>query len=201
MTDKKIETMTLYDFSAKNILGDDAIDFNQFRNKVVIVVNAASYCGFTKTNYTGFSTLLDRFYDKGLRVLVFPCNQFMGQERDAPSAIKAFAEQYDKRFVLAEKIDVNGSEAHPLFMWLKERCPGFLVDAIKWNFTKVCCLYLSSLTHHHRAIASFSSTATECPWRDLPPMTTPPSWFPRLRSSLSKNSQKSSTLSLWQIMA
>lgn len=153
MSDKNIESMSLYDFSAKNILGDDAIDFNQFRDKVVIVVNAASYCGFTKTNYTGLSSLLDRYYDKGLRVLLFPCNQFMDQERDSPQTIKAFAEQYDKRFVLAEKVDVNGSGAHPLFMWLKQRCPGFLVDAVKWNFTKVRHPCPPSLTtpssHHH----------------------------------------------------
>lgn len=127
---------TFYDFSAQDILGSKPLDFSQFRDKVVIVVNAATYCGYTKANYGGLSELLDKYYERGLRVLMFPCNQFMNQERDEAEKIKAFAEQYDKRFILAEKVDVNGSDAHPLWQWLKDKCPGFLVDAIKWNFTK-----------------------------------------------------------------
>lgn len=127
---------TFYDFEAHNILGNSKLDFNQFRDKVVIVVNAASYCSLTKTNYSGLSVLLDRYYNRGLRVLMFPCNQFMGQEPDAAEQIKAFADDYDTRFVLAQKVDVNGAEAHPLWKWLKDQCPGFLVDAVKWNFTK-----------------------------------------------------------------
>lgn len=128
---------TLYEFKANNILGSEELDFDQFRDKVVIVVNGASACGYTKSNYAGLSTLLDRYYADGLRVLLFPCNQFGHQEREEPTKIKAFVEGYDKRFVLAEKINVNGNEAHPLFDWLKHKCPGFLIDAIKWNFTKV----------------------------------------------------------------
>lgn len=100
-------------------------------------MNAASYCGFTKSNYSGLSKLLDEYYERGLRVLLFPCNQFANQERDDPATIKAFADNYDKRFILAEKVNVNGSEAHPLWTWLKEQQHGFLIDAIKWNFTKV----------------------------------------------------------------
>jgi glutathione peroxidase-family protein len=127
---------TFYDFTARDILGQRDLDFTQFRNQVVIVVNAASYCSLTKTSYTGLSTLLDKYYSRGLRVLLFPCNQFMNQERDGAEQIKSFAEQYDKRFIIAEKINVNGGDAHPLWQWLKESCPGFLIDAIKWNFTK-----------------------------------------------------------------
>ncbi|PJF20114.1 Glutathione peroxidase [Paramicrosporidium saccamoebae] len=127
---------TFYDFSARDILGSQQLDFSQFRGQVVIVVNAATYCGYTKSNYSGLSELLDKYYDKGLRVMMFPCNQFMNQEKDEAEKIKAFAEQYDKRFILAEKVDVNGSDAHPLWKFLKDKCPGFLVDAIKWNFTK-----------------------------------------------------------------
>lgn len=104
---------------------------------MVIVVNGASSCGLTKGNYSGLSNLLDQYYERGLRVLLFPCNQFAGQESDAPAAIKQFVEAYDQRFTLAERTNVNGEDTHPLFAWLKKECPGFLVDAIKWNFTKV----------------------------------------------------------------
>lgn len=128
---------TFYDFKARDILGQRDLDFSAFCNNVVVVVNAATYCGLTKGNYSGLSQLLDKYYDQGLRVVLFPCNQFANQERDAPEKIKAFAEGYDPRFVLAEKVGVNGTDAHPLWKWLKAQCPGFLVDAIKWNFTKV----------------------------------------------------------------
>lgn len=129
---------TFYDFSAHDILGSKELDFSQFRGKVVVVVNSASYCGFTKDSYSGLSKLLDKYQDRGLAVLLFPCNQFMNQERDDPETIKKFVEQqYDTRFIIAEKVNVNGSEAHPLWKWLKDQCPGFLVDSIKWNFTKV----------------------------------------------------------------
>lgn len=128
---------TFYDFRARDILAQSELDFNQFRNKVVIVVNAASYCGLTKSNYSGLSELLDRYYEKGLRVLLFPCNQFANQERESPDKIKQFVEAYDQRFVIAEKVNVNGSDAHPLWVWLKDHCGGFLFDSIKWNFTKV----------------------------------------------------------------
>lgn len=108
------------------------------------MVNGASSCGLTKNSYGGLSGLLDRYYERGLRVLLFPCNQFAGQESDTPAAIKSFVEAYDQRFILAERTDVNGAGAHPLFAWLKKECPGFLVNAIKWNFTKApgsedCC--------------------------------------------------------------
>ena len=135
-TDSDSKNKTFYDFSAQDILGQKPIDFSQFRGQVVIVVNAASYCGLTKSNYSGLTELLNKYYDKGLRVLLFPCNQFNRQEPDSADKIKAFADGYDSRFILAEKVNVNGSEAHPLWVWLKDQCGGFLIDAIKWNFTK-----------------------------------------------------------------
>lgn len=128
--------MSFFDFVIKNAMGTQTIDMNQFKNKVTIVVNVASKCGYTKNNYTGLSKLLDEFYDKGLMVLCVPCNQFGKQEPGTGEDICTFADKYDGRFIIAEKSKVNGADAIPLYTYLKKECPGLLVNAIKWNFTK-----------------------------------------------------------------
>jgi len=74
--------------------------------------------------------------DGGLAILGFPCNQFGGQEPGTNEEIKAFADGYGVKFDMFEKIDVNGSDAHPLWKYLKAKQGGMLIDAIKWNFTK-----------------------------------------------------------------
>lgn len=102
----------------------------------MLISNVASKCGFADDSYKGFSTLIDRYYDQGLRVLLFPCNQFGSQEPGDSCSIKAYSENYNKRFIQTEKIEVNGSGEHPIFAWLKKVAPGFLLDRIKWNYTK-----------------------------------------------------------------
>lgn len=99
-------------------------------------MNVASKCGYTGSNYRELSQLLDKYYDKGLRVLLFPCNQFMNQESGDACSIKAMSDGYNPRFIMTEKIKVNGSDAHPIYKWMKEKASGFLVNAIKWNFSK-----------------------------------------------------------------
>lgn len=100
------------------------------------MVNVATQCGYTANNYTQFKTLLDLYYDKGLRILLFPCNQFGSQEPGEACSIAEANMKRDPRFITTEKIDVNGSNEHALFGWLKKGASGFLVDAVKWNFTK-----------------------------------------------------------------
>jgi glutathione peroxidase len=126
----------LYDFSAKT-LGGAAKSLGDFRGKVVLVVNTASECGFTP-QYEGLETLSRKFRDKGLEVLGFPCNQFGGQEPGGAAEIGAFCEKnYGVSFLMFDKIEVNGSGAHPLYKWLTHAAPGILgTEAIKWNFTK-----------------------------------------------------------------
>lgn len=128
--------MSFFDFVVKNAFGTQNIDMSQFKNKVTIVVNVASKCGYTKSNYSGLSKLLDEFSDKGLMVLCVPSNQFGKQEPGTAEDICTFADKYDERFIIAEKSKVNGSDALPLFEYLKKECPGVLINAIKWNFTK-----------------------------------------------------------------
>lgn len=100
------------------------------------MANVATKCGYTGDNYKQMSELLNKYYDQGLRVLLFPCNQFNNQESGDSCAITAFASGYNPKFIMTEKVKVNGSEAHPVFAWMKKKAGGFLIDAVKWNFTK-----------------------------------------------------------------
>lgn len=110
---------------------------DDFRGKVLLVVNTASKCGFTP-QYEGLEALHREYADRGFAVLGFPCNQFGGQEPGDAEEIRSFCStNYDVSFPLFGKVDVNGDEAHPLFKALKRARPGLLgSEAIKWNFTK-----------------------------------------------------------------
>ncbi|EPZ32438.1 glutathione peroxidase [Rozella allomycis CSF55] len=134
MTDAK--NAAFYDFSALDISEKKDISMKDFQGKTLLVVNIASKCGLTASNYPQLKELNDKFYDKGLRILCFPCNQFAGQEPGTNEEINQFACQYDPKFQMFAKIDVNGSNTHPLYAFLKTKCPGFGINAIKWNFTK-----------------------------------------------------------------
>jgi glutathione peroxidase len=109
----------------------------QYRGKVLLIVNTASKCGLTP-QYEGLQALHAQFAAQGLEVLAFPCNQFGGQEPGDAEAIGEFCEtNFGVRFPLFAKIDVNGDNADPLFDFLKANAPGLLgTEAIKWNFTK-----------------------------------------------------------------
>ncbi|WP_263262848.1 glutathione peroxidase [Pseudomonas sp. RIT-PI-S] len=105
--------------------------------RAYLVVNTASKCGFTP-QYQGLEQLWQRYRDRGLVVLGFPCNQFGGQEPGSESEISQFCElNFGVTFPLFRKVDVNGERAHPLFSALKHKAPGLLgTTRIKWNFTK-----------------------------------------------------------------
>jgi len=128
---------SIYEFSAKTIDGED-VSLDKYKGKVCIIVNVASKWGKTKVNYTQLVEMYEKYVseDGGLAILGFPCNQFGGQEPGTNDEIKAFADGYGVKFDMFEKIDVNGSDAHPLFKYLKAKQGGMLIDAIKWNFTK-----------------------------------------------------------------
>ena len=129
-------SQTLYDFSAL-LLNGDLQTFDAYRGKILLIVNTASQCGFTP-QYTGLEELYRTYQEKGLIVLGFPCNQFGGQEPGDAEAIGQFCQtRFDVSFPLFAKIDVNGDNAHPLYVWLKHEAAGILgTEAIKWNFTK-----------------------------------------------------------------
>jgi len=127
---------TLYDFSAQDIAGTE-VSLERFRGQVLLVVNTASQCGFTK-QYAGLERLYEDLNGRGFAVLGFPCNQFGGQEPGDAEEIANFCKlNYDVRFPMFAKIEVNGANAHPLYRWLKGEAKGLLgSEAIKWNFTK-----------------------------------------------------------------
>lgn len=129
--DKKI----IYDFIVKDKKGND-VSLSTYKGKVILIVNTASKCGFTP-QFEGLEKLWKDFGDKDLQVIGFPCNQFANQELGTDDQIQEFCSlNYGVTFPIMKKIKVNGSEADPLYKWLKSEKGGFLTSAIKWNFTK-----------------------------------------------------------------
>lgn len=126
----------IYSIPLKTIDGKEC-DLSQYADKVMLIVNTASRCGFTG-QYKGLEELYRKYKDKGLVVLGFPCNQFKSQEPGTEAEISRFCElNYGVTFPMFSKIDVNGDNTHPLYNELKQRAPGVLgTQAIKWNFTK-----------------------------------------------------------------
>jgi glutathione peroxidase len=126
----------VYDFEAQTLDGAPA-PLADYRGKVLLIVNTASKCGFTP-QYKGLESLWEKYRDRGLVVLGFPCNQFGSQEPGDAAEIASFCSlTYDVKFPMMAKIEVNGPKAHPLYAWLKSQKKGLLgSEAIKWNFTK-----------------------------------------------------------------
>lgn len=129
--------MTTIDaFEAKSLDGT-TVPLSTWKGRVRLVVNTASRCGFTP-QYAGLEALQQEYGPRGLTVLGFPCNQFGAQEPGEAAEIRSFCDtRFGVSFPLFAKIEVNGPEAHPLYVWLKREAPGLLgLQAIKWNFTK-----------------------------------------------------------------
>jgi len=130
------DAANIYGFSYTDIDGVEQ-SMNRYKGKVLIVVNVATKCGYTKGNYEQLQEMYDKYKDKGLSVLAFPCNQFLNEEPGTEAEIKEFAcSRFKVTFDMAKKVDVNGSGAHPLWEYMKNQKGGTLINAIKWNFTK-----------------------------------------------------------------
>lgn len=124
-----------YQFSAKSLQGKK-VQMDNFKGKTVLVVNTASKCGFTP-QYAGLEELYEKYRDKGLVILGFPCNQFANQESGSEKEIEeGCLINYGVTFPMFSKIDVNGKNAHPIFKYLKKELGGIFGNNIKWNFTK-----------------------------------------------------------------
>ena len=127
---------SVYDFQAQAIDGQ-AVSLDQYRDRVLLIVNTASACGFTP-QFGGLEKLHETYGSRGLVVLGFPCNQFGQQDPGSNDEIATFCQRnFGVSFTMMAKIDVNGADAHPLYRWLTAEAPGILGSkAIKWNFTK-----------------------------------------------------------------
>ncbi len=112
------------------------LSMTDYAGKVILVVNTASHCGFTP-QYGGLEALYKKYAAQGLVVLGFPCNQFGKQEPGGADEIAQTCHiNYGVSFPMFEKVEVNGTAAHPLFRYLKSELPGLLGGRIMWNFTK-----------------------------------------------------------------
>ena len=127
--EKNIKQVTVKDIDGKSVKLSD------YKGKVLLIVNVASYCGFTK-QYSGLEQIYKQYKDKGFEILAFPCNQFGEQEPGTNEEIKNFcSSKFDVSFKLFDKIDVNGSNKSPLYSILTDNEITGKSD-IKWNFEK-----------------------------------------------------------------
>ena len=124
---------TVYAFSSRGIDGQE-VALERFHGRVLLIVNVASECGYTP-QYAGLQALYQKYRDRGLEVLGFPCNQFGKQEPGTEAEIARFCQtKYGVRFPLFAKIEVNGAREHPLYRFLKAAAGD--PRPIEWNFEK-----------------------------------------------------------------
>ena len=127
--------MKFYELSAKKMNGQE-IKMEQYKGKVVLVVNTASKCGLTP-QFEELEALYRDYQSQGFEILGFPCNQFAKQDSGSNEEIHEFCQlNYGVSFNMFEKIEVNGSNAHPIYKFLKQEAGGLFGREIKWNFTK-----------------------------------------------------------------
>lgn len=130
-----MEKQTFHSFSINTPKGEE-MEMSRYKGSVILVVNTATKCGLAP-QFDGLEQLHQRYKDKGLVVLGFPCDQFLNQEPETNDTIvEACRINHGVSFQLFEKINVNGKDTHPIYRYLKSQLGGFLGSKIKWNFTK-----------------------------------------------------------------
>lgn len=144
---------TLYDFTVRAQDGTD-VSLERYKGQVALVVNTATGCGFTP-QYSGLQAMYDKYKDQGFTILDFPCNQFANQAEGSDEEIHEFCVgRFSMTFPQFSKVDVNGKDADPLFVWLKSEAKGALTKNIKWNFTKFL------VNREGKVVARFAPTTT-----------------------------------------
>nr|AFI55003.1 GPX2a [Chlorella sp. NJ-18] len=135
----ELAATSLYDsgLSALDAHGNKK-EMSELAGKVTLVVNVASLCGYTDSNYKGLTSVWDKYHEYGLEILAFPCNQFGEQEPASLPEIESFlGDRFQVKFSVMEKVEVNGAQEHPIFSWLKSHTPGEQQGAdVAWNFEK-----------------------------------------------------------------
>ncbi|XP_021752167.1 probable glutathione peroxidase 2 [Chenopodium quinoa] len=145
---------SLYDFTVKDINGKN-VSLSTYKGKVLLIVNVASQCGLTKSNYQELNILYKKYKDQGFEILAFPCNQFGWQEPGSNEEInEAVCSSFKAEFPLFQKIDVNGKNAAPLYKFLKSKKSGVIVDEIKWNFAKFLVDRQGSVVERYAPVTS-----------------------------------------------
>ncbi|PWA76114.1 glutathione peroxidase 4 [Artemisia annua] len=131
-----VPDQSVHDFTVKDSKGQD-VDLSMYKGKVLLIVNVASKCALTNSNYTQLTELYRKYRDKGFEILAFPCNQFLQQEPgDIEETVQFVCQRFQAEYPIFGKVKVNGSNASPLYKYLKANGGGFMGTSIKWNFTK-----------------------------------------------------------------
>lgn len=127
---------SVHDFTVKDAKGNE-VDLSSYKGKALLIVNVASQCGLTNSNYTELAQLYQKYKDHGFEILAFPCNQFGNQEPGSNEEIVQFAcTRFKAEYPIFDKVDVNGDTAAPIYKFLKSSKGGLFGDGIKWNFAK-----------------------------------------------------------------
>ena len=134
---------TIYDFKALTSKGKE-LDFSEFKGNVLLIVNTASKCGFTP-QFAGLEEMNQKYKDKGLVIVGFPCNQFKEQDPGNDAQIEEFCQiNYGVTFQIMKKTDVNGSDAEPIFEYLKQQAPTEEYRGLKAKATHALLKKISS---------------------------------------------------------
>ncbi|XP_022155674.1 probable glutathione peroxidase 5 [Momordica charantia] len=151
---QSVSEKSIHEFVVKDARGQD-VDLSIYRGKVLLVVNVASKCGYTDSNYTQLTELYSKYKDKGFEILAFPCNQFLNQEPGSSQEAQEFAcTRFKAEYPIFQKVSVNGPDTAPVYKFLKASKTGFLGSRIKWNFTKFL------VDKEGRAIKRYGTTTT-----------------------------------------
>ncbi|KAI8992180.1 thioredoxin-like protein [Mycotypha africana] len=151
----------LYNLTVKTIKNTDW-ELSSLRGKIVLFVNVASKCGFTR-QYSGLEELYKKYKDQDFEIVGAPCNQFLGQEPGTPEEIENFCKaKYDVSFPLLAKMDVNGPNEAPLYHFLKTSKPGVLgLTRIKWNFEKFLVDHEGNVIQRYSSLTEPSTIAKD----------------------------------------
>ncbi|XP_058082161.1 probable phospholipid hydroperoxide glutathione peroxidase [Magnolia sinica] len=127
---------SIHDFTVKDARGND-VDLSTYKGKVLLIVNVASQCGLTNSNYTELNQSYEKYKNQDFEILAFPCNQLGSEEPGDNEQILDFVcTRFKSEFPIFDKVDVNGDNAAPVYKFLKSSKGGLFGDSIKWNFTK-----------------------------------------------------------------
>ncbi|TID21204.1 hypothetical protein CANINC_003484 [Pichia inconspicua] len=154
-----MSTSKFYTF-APTASNGESFPFSQLEGKVVLIVNTASKCGFTK-QFAELEDLYKKYHDQGLEIIGFPCNQFASQDPGSDSEIVEFCKlNYGVTFPIMKKIDVNGEHQDPVYEWLKSQKSGLLgFKGIKWNFEKFLIDKKGNVVHRYSSVKTPSAIA------------------------------------------
>ncbi|KAL3833503.1 hypothetical protein ACJIZ3_008239 [Penstemon smallii] len=136
MASQSNQPQSIHDFTVQDVKGND-VNLGIYKGKVLLIVNVASQCGLTTSNYTELAQLYEKYKNQGLEILAFPCNQFGSQEPGTNEEIQQFAcTRFKAEYPIFDKVEVNGSNTAPIYKYLKSAKGSLFGDNIKWNFAK-----------------------------------------------------------------